>query len=190
MRIPSAIIIAFSILLFAVFPLSAADSPSLEKAANRAVAALKSGDFKSFIGMCSKRNGVIVARRGVDWDRSATSGGDDDTHFKSSLFTGKYDLLGFEHDNLQGLVWVEEETEFSLDDTDRDSFHKVFVRFCKEMKDTYGDTNISMHLWDAWRQRNLGPAANGPMASNYEWYIYFTLENGQWKVWRMELAVH
>jgi len=181
MRIPS--ITVLSIFLLWTLPLYAADSSAFQKAANSVIASIKSGDFKRFRNTCSK-SGIEIVRRGVDWKSTRTS---QNGEYKSPTYTN--DPLGFERDSLEVSVWVDEEVHFDRDELDQKSSHKVIERFRAEIKETYGGINASTNLSDAW-DRKLGPAAGGKLASNCFWYIYFTQEDGRWKVWKLEFVTH
>lgn len=58
------------------------------------------------------------------------------------------------------------------------------------MDNTYRGVQAVMHGMDAWEERELGPSASGKMASKSFWYIYFRKEKNEWKIWKLELAVH
>jgi hypothetical protein len=173
-----------SIFLMTAAPLVAADNSNFETTAKAALAALYEDDVGAFMKLCATPR-VQIVRRGVDWDQTKSSEG---PHYKSHIWDD--DPLGIEHDKLHILVWNDEQVDLNLNDPDqRKELRKIIEKFRTEMNSGYGRTEISMTLTDEWG-RNVGPAASGKICAGYFWFIDFIRQNGQWKVSKLELAVH
>jgi hypothetical protein len=124
----------------------------------------------------------------VDWKRSgepllepATGGGKPGDQI--------YLFLG----GLTPTTWVEAEVAFAGADLTGPKFRQIGAQFQQFVQSTRRDyrrsEEYSLDLSDHWGRR-LGPAATGKLASNDWWYIYFVQENGEWRVWKLELAIH
>jgi hypothetical protein len=179
-------IVVYSFLVLCSLPLDAADSSSFEKVTNRAVIALKRDDLKAFLHMCSQ-SGLTIARRGVDSSQMEKANNPDTgAKFESRAFVD--DPLGFEHNHLPLQIWVDEEAQFTSY-KDEPALREALEKFRAELISGYGPVESSLNLTDEWG-RNLGPAASGKICAGAFWFICFTQQNNQWKISRLEIALH
>jgi hypothetical protein len=94
-------------------------------------------------------------------------------------------------DDLSSYGWEERMMEFDLAAPNQIDLKKALARFAHETDDTmHGGVEVATHQMDAWAERELGPSAAGKIASSSFWYIYFRKEGNDWKIWKLELAVH
>ncbi|HEY3897107.1 MAG TPA: hypothetical protein VGM54_00740 [Chthoniobacter sp.] len=153
---------------------------SLERAARRAYGLLKQKNVDALLPMLSKRGFSMALRKAV-WPLLDAEAGK------------KTDPADFIHqyDEVARYGWEERELEYDLTNpTDIARLRKAIVRFDKDIPNTYGELRVALQQKDQWGERKLGPSAEGKMASNYYWYLYFRKEGGVWKIWRMELVDH
>ena len=148
------------------------------------LAAENAGRFASDISA----DGVIIVRRYADWQRLGTL-------HAGSTRNGQHrrQYYDFPLGRPPDFVWTDEEIILDHDSLHGAEFRRIIRRFGAMVRDSklhYGGYEASAEMNDAWNERCLGPAAHGKLASNCHWYICFRLENGIWKVWRMEYAIH
>lgn len=155
---------------------------SFHAAARHIISQLAASGGKALRRFAS-RDGILVVRREVDWNRSGE-------RFRETKMVGPDDLnLG----GLDALVWVEVETEFDKSNLTGRRFEDIgarFQRFVHESRRDFQGEDYSLDRPDDWNSRRLGPAASGKLASDEFWYIYFVREKKQWRVYKLELAYH
>ena len=156
---------------------AAPNGRTFEAAARPCVDIIAGGDVHQFARIASK-NGVVVVRRTMDWDA-----------------TEKVREEGEELERDNARVWKEEYA----------SCYSQLLRskaFAAPLREFKGYVLETRHHWSAacesystamedhWGERILGPAAEGKLASNWFWYVYFRREGKSWRVYKLEVAMH
>ena len=173
------------LLTFAVLA-AIAETPTTEErppailgiTAQRAYLAFHARDIDALRPMLSAKGVLICYRRAV-WPRDE----------KKEKRRTNNEAFPHTLDDLAPMVWEERTAEFPVDGVQ--ALTTALTRFAKETDGTYHDSvDVSMHQMDPWETRELGPSAAGKTASNAHWFIYFRKEGPNWKIWKLESAIH
>jgi hypothetical protein len=164
---------------------SAGGKRDFEAAVGSVLSALRRGDVQAFSRFASKE-GVLVSRRRVDWDRTGTPLRD-----AASGEAIEQDYLYLK--GLEPLVWEEFEVGFQRSEISGPEFAAIlrqFHSFLLATESDYRGTTVSRDMVDHWASRRLGPAVEGKLLSDVFWYVYFVREDGSWRVWKLEHVTH
>jgi hypothetical protein len=100
--------------------------------------------------------------------------------------------MSFYLGGLNAAVHQEEQVFFSRAELKRKAFGPVFRQFQYFISESYRSRPLGIEVAENLRAsgydpRYIGPAAEGKMASNYFWRAYFVRQQGQWRIWKLEV---
>lgn len=180
-----ACVVAVSVVVTFLRP-RVSEQAAFERAAREAIETIASGDIYRFSRVVAKE--VVVARRRIDWERSTEIRKPKPSKRWQEHWVG-LPLAGLD----QGaVVWEESELMFGSHEVGEQAFRRLLTGFRSVIRSTMHyprDLAVSYSLngEDFTGSRRIGPSAEGKLASDTFWYVYFVREKGKWRVYRLEV---